>query len=441
MVLKKFGVALTLLVLVTAFSPGVDEVSSQQALLKVITAPPASWTGAEIWVSRIGDPATATNQCNSVFTSGETIHIYFRVYTPTVWVRIWDFDSDQGKVLLFDERYGVPQQVAARQIVRALSGQIQGSGWETLVLQVQTTSGIVLSTGCGFQVWKPTAGQGPGQGQIPLPPYAFNLVITTEVADVPPDSPSGAVSIAHLGINDLDRGCHSLYQTSQPVTLHYRIDDPSGSSPVPVAVYNITRQGTIQTLISDLAYVGKEYKFNAEVGGITGRNIVVLHTRLNDGQWMTSFCSMNVRETASFLEDFELGNTFRLPWRHGGHIHWFITTSWRPGQQPGQQNYVVQAGPISHNGRSILEIAFFTNQPGTLSFWYRVSSESCCDFLRFYINRNEVQRWAGEKGWAQASFYLPAGLHTLRWEYTKDSSDSGGQDTAWLDDISFMPSW
>lgn len=435
MLLKKLGVALTLLVLVTTVSPGVDDVSSQQALLKVITAPPASWTGAEIWVSRIGDPTTATNQCDSVFTSGETIHIYFRVHAPTVWVRIWDFDSDQGKVLLFDERYGVPQQVAAGQVVRALSGRIQGSGWETIVLQVQTTSGIVLSTGCGFLVKK--SGDPPPQVQV------LNLFMSIEKhnPDVPPDTPSGAAYIAYLGINDLNRGCHSLYQTGQPVTLHYLINDPSGSSPVPVVVYNITRQGTMQTLISDLASVGKEYKFNAEVGGNIGRNTVVLHTRLNDGRWMTSFCSMNVRETASFLEDFELGNTFRLPWRHGGHNHWFITTSWRPGQQPGQQNYVVQAGPISHNGRSILEIAFFTNQSGTLSFWYRVSSESCCDFLRFYINRNEVQRWAGERGWAQASFYLPAGLHTLRWEYTKDSSDSRGQDTAWLDDISFMPSW
>lgn len=430
---KKLGVALTMLALVTAVSSlGVGNVSSQQAL-KVITTPPVSWTGAEIWVSRIGDPATATNQCDSVFTSGETIHIYFRVHAPTVWVRIWDFDSDQGKVLLFDERYGIPQQVAAGQVVRALSGKIQGSGWETIVLQVQTTSGIVLSTGCGFLVKK--SGD-PPQEVLML----FDLSLGELNPEIPPDSPSGATYIAHLGINNLDRGCHSLYQTGQPVTLHYRIDDPSGSSPVPVAVYNITRQGTIQTLISDLAsVVGKEYKFNAKVGGNIGRNTVVLHTRLNDGQWMTSFCSMNVRETASFLEDFELGSTFKLPWRHGGHEPWFITTSWRPGQQPGQQNYVVRAGPISHNGRSILEIALFTNQPGTLSFWYRVSSESCCDFLRFYINRNEVQRWAGEKGWAQASFHLPAGLHTLRWEHTKDGSDS--QDTAWLDDIAFIPSW
>lgn len=435
MSLKKLVVVLAMLVLATAISPGAGNVSSQQAL-KVIAAPPVSWTGAEIWVSRIGDPATAPNQCDSVFTSDENIHIYFRVQIPTVWVRIWDFDSDQGKVLLFDEQYGVPQQVAAGQVVRALSGTIQGSGWETIVLQVQTTSGVVLSTGCGFLVKK------PGSPDI-QPPFVFYFISPGNPnLDVPPDSPSGATHIAHLGINNLDRGCHSLYQTGQPVTLHYRIDDPSGSNPMFVAVYNITRQGTIQTLISDRTpFVGKEYKFKAEIGGNIGRNTVVLHTRLNDGQWMTSFCSMNVRETASFLEDFELGSTFRLPWRHGGYSHWFVTTSWRPGQQPGQQNYVVQAGPISHNEGSILEIAFFTNQPGTLSFWYRVSSESCCDFLRFYINRNEAQRWAGEKSWAQASFYLPAGLHTLRWEYTKDSSDFRGQDTAWLDDIGFIPSW
>jgi len=413
-------------------------VNSQQASMTIIPAPPPSWTGVEIWVSRISDPATAPNQCDSVFTSGESIHVYFRVQTPTVWVKIWDFDSDQGKVLLFDEQHGVPQRVAAGQVVRALSGTIQGSGWETLVLQVQTAYGIVLSSGCGLQVGKPT-GQSPPSGLIP-PVGFWNLLRefgTLLNPDVPPDVPSGAVSIAHLGLNALDRGRQTLYQTGQPVTLHYQIDDPTGSGLVPVAVYNVTRQGTMQTLMTSQAFPGTEYRFNAEVGGNIGRNTVVLQTRLNDGSWITSFCSMHVRETASFREDFEFGNALGLPWRHGGHTPWFVTnSSWRLGQQ-----YAAQAGPIGHSQRSILEIAFFTNQSGTLSFWYKVSSESCCDFLRFYINHNEVQRWAGEKGWAQASFYLPAGLHTLRWEYTKDSSDSSGQDTAWLDDIYFMPSW
>jgi hypothetical protein len=137
-----------------------------------------------------------------------------------------------------------------------------------------------------------------------------------------------------LGFNALDRGCQTLYQTGQPVTLHYRIDDPTGSGLISVAVYNITRQGTMHTLMTSQVFPGTEYRFNAEVGGNTGRNTVVLQTRLNDGSWITSFCSMHVRETASFREDFEFGNPLGLPWRHGGHTpSWFVTnSSWRPGQ-------------------------------------------------------------------------------------------------------------
>ena len=42
-------------------------------------------------------------------------------------------------------------------------------------------------------------------------------------------------------------------------------------------------------------------------------------------------------------------------------------------------------------------------------------------------------------GWTKAAFSVPAGTHTLRWEYDKDSSYSAGDDAAWLDYIVFPP--
>jgi hypothetical protein len=131
-------------------------------------------------------------------------------------------------------------------------------------------------------------------------------------------------------------------------------------------------------------------------------------------------------------EDFESGGLVCLPWQTGGNVPW------------GVQNRIVaagsfsaQAGAIGHNQRSSLQIT--VNVPaggGTVSFRYRVSSEGCCDFLRFAIDGVEQNSWAGETGWQTASFSVPAGEHTLSWTYTKDGSVVSGSDTAWLDEIS-----
>ncbi len=80
--------------------------------------------------------------------------------------------------------------------------------------------------------------------------------------------------------------------------------------------------------------------------------------------------------------------------------------------------------------------------PGTLTFWWRVSSEPGGDYLRFY--RNDVQHPAapqisGESGWQQRSVPIPAGLHALRWSYAKNASIVAGADAAWLDRVVFTP--
>ena len=76
---------------------------------------------------------------------------------------------------------------------------------------------------------------------------------------------------------------------------------------------------------------------------------------------------------------------------------------------------------------------------GNLSFWYKVSSESNYDFLRFYVDGVKQGEWSGSAGWAEASYPLTSGSHTLAWTYSKDSSWANGSDCAWLDHIIFPP--
>ncbi len=77
--------------------------------------------------------------------------------------------------------------------------------------------------------------------------------------------------------------------------------------------------------------------------------------------------------------------------------------------------------------------------PGTLRFWWKVSSEKDWDFLNFYLDGQFVTAISGETGWAEVSVPLPHGAHRVKWEYAKDPGVSDGSDQGWLDDISVTP--
>ncbi len=96
--------------------------------------------------------------------------------------------------------------------------------------------------------------------------------------------------------------------------------------------------------------------------------------------------------------------------------------------------FSMRSDTITHNQLASIETTG-TFVAGTIRFSYRVSSEARFDFLRFYIDNIEQGAWSGEKGWTTVSFPVVAGIHTLKWEYSKDSSASKFSDTAWIDDV------
>jgi alpha-tubulin suppressor-like RCC1 family protein len=97
-----------------------------------------------------------------------------------------------------------------------------------------------------------------------------------------------------------------------------------------------------------------------------------------------------------------------------------------------------QSGAIGDSQESWLQS--WVVGPGTLTFWWKVSSEEDYDFLEFYVD-GVVQPGSisGEVPWQQRTFSISAGPHTLRWSYVKDISDSSGQDAGWLDEVTFTP--
>jgi M6 family metalloprotease-like protein len=78
------------------------------------------------------------------------------------------------------------------------------------------------------------------------------------------------------------------------------------------------------------------------------------------------------------------------------------------------------------------------NGPGTLTFWWKVSSEPGFDFLILYTNGVQVTAISGTNaGWTQVTRSIGAGTWNLLWTYAKDESLSIGADTAWLDQVTY----
>ncbi len=108
-------------------------------------------------------------------------------------------------------------------------------------------------------------------------------------------------------------------------------------------------------------------------------------------------------------------NSPGLVWVSSGNANWFpqsIVT------HDGVN--AAQSGVITHNQSSTLEAT--VTGPCTVSFWWKVSSESGFDFLRFYLDGAEqggsLARISGLVDWTQKSVVIPAGTHTVKWSYT-----------------------
>lgn len=136
--------------------------------------------------------------------------------------------------------------------------------------------------------------------------------------------------------------------------------------------------------------------------------------------------------TANFLPTITTAlGTSGLPWIFGGAANW-----------AGQWNYThdgIAAGRSGAIGPG--QSSFFsatTNGPGSLLFWWKVSSEANHDFLSF-IADGTTNRISGNVDWTQYARFFGAGAHTFRWEYTKDASGAAGLDAGFVGDVLWLP--
>jgi hypothetical protein len=115
----------------------------------------------------------------------------------------------------------------------------------------------------------------------------------------------------------------------------------------------------------------------------------------------------------------------------------FIGGNWLIDAVGGHAGPAARSFDISSNQSTAMQVTLDIVMDGTVSFWKRVSSELNYDYLKFYIDNQQMGQWSGNIAWSEESYQITAGSHTFRWAYSKDWMADSGEDCVWIDDISF----
>ena len=187
--------------------------------------------------------------------------------------------------------------------------------------------------------------------------------------------------------------------------------------------YRLLTPGTYQITFNSIGYEPQSQTINVNDSAVT----------LN--------IELAVDEGLSFanIENFESQTFDNYNWQFSGDADWQISDTAVEGL------YSAKSGNIDNNQISEISLNIFTDDPSEVSFYKKVSCENVgsqtgnyYDYLAFYINGVEQEKWAGEIDWSLSTFPLSSGEHILKWAYVKDQGVSSGQDATWIDFI-IMP--
>ncbi|MEA2055031.1 MAG: DNRLRE domain-containing protein [Candidatus Thermoplasmatota archaeon] len=144
-----------------------------------------------------------------------------------------------------------------------------------------------------------------------------------------------------------------------------------------------------------------------------------------------SYCPRLVIGYTTGLSLGEAVDNTDLTWSTGGNANWFGQT-----QTYYYGGDAAQSGDISDNQNTWIKTT--VGGQGTLKFYWKVSSETNYDYLRFYIDSSQQTGISGNVDWQQKTYSISSGSHELMWKYTKDGSVSSGSDCGWLDKVEWI---
>jgi hypothetical protein len=126
-------------------------------------------------------------------------------------------------------------------------------------------------------------------------------------------------------------------------------------------------------------------------------------------------------------------------WRHGN------CAGWQTGQLTEYGSLINSGSNDMWEGNEQLISNLYLNanfvRDGWVKFKFRVESEQCdpsdlmrCDGLVFHVDQDQrTQKYSGSTQWQEVNISVPAGSHTLKWEYSKDESVNVNEDRAYIE--------
>lgn len=195
-------------------------------------------------------------------------------------------------------------------------------------------------------------------------------------------------------------------------------------------VYRATSSAGEKTALGNWQTSRRYRDTSAVAGTIYHYWVVAAGDRSGDRPSAYSDCDTGLRLVSVALDT--AFDATGLSWTTGGDATWF-----------GQTNVtcngvnVAMSGNVN-DGQSTWLQATVTG-PGTLSFWWKASSEFGYDYLQFGMDGTNLWSLSGTTAWAQRVVRVGARSHALVWTYLKDGSKSLDWDCGWVGRVVWTP--
>jgi M6 family metalloprotease-like protein len=335
-------------------------------------------------------------------------------------------DGGVGGLDMMDSNWG-DHNCFSKYILGWISPQIVNSGTKKVVFNPSgtTTDSLIIMPGTlinPYQEYYMVQFRKRGTGNDPL-----NYHGTDSGLGWPGDYPNDGILIWHVDATLNSDGTDYLYDNSYTNHKLLSLVEADGLSEIESGAYADAGDYYVPGSVFNPYSNPNSSNYSSNETGVVVDNIAYA------GSTILGRFGIIAKSTGSLKESVDSD----LNWTAGGDLNGGKTTDWISETGVTQDGLdSAQAGFINNNQMTWIQTT--VTGPGTLSFWWKVSSELDKDKLIFCVDGINQTSISGLVDWNQLNYKIGSGLHTLTWTYIKDGSGFDGNDTGWLDDVNWV---
>ena len=222
-------------------------------------------------------------------------------------------------------------------------------------------------------------------------------------------------------------GGEVIYDVTVTNSGHAALPVSQLSMTSPSSDLTVTAVGSTSFSLAVGASVTRQFSVGASISANTGATLPLIIAISGD---VTLTDTVEIYIGENLTETFDNGSFSLDGWTQGSYPWQVDATMSYSGSYSARSN-----SSLTHSQTSDLTISVNVAHSDSISFYYKVSSESNYDKFHFYIDNTEQLVASGQVDWTRAAYPVTAGSHTFRFSYSKDVSVSNYSDCAWIDDV------